>query len=217
MPRDEQEMAAKESLHLALQAVCACRPARSLLCWRAPRSCGRVAITFDDGPNRHTTPAVLDVLAEAKITCTFFVLGREVARAPDVLDQIVRMGHEVGIHGYDHSSSDIAAQVKRCEECIPGPAGAARLFRPAMGRRGLSRLFWLRRRGYTTVLWSFDALDSMRHEGKTAVTPEYERVKPGDIVLMHDDNPVCVAELPRLIAEVTARGVEPVTVSELIA
>ena len=72
-------------------------------------------------------------------------------------------------------------------------------------------------RGYTTVLWSFDARDSMRYEGKWGGhPPDYGRIEAGDIVLMHDDNPVCVEDLPGLIDTVREKGLEPVTVSELL-
>ena len=86
-----------------------------------------------------------------------------------------------------------------------------------MGRRGACHIPWLCLRGYTTVLWTFDAFDSMRHEGKHTAAPDYDRIRAGDIVLMHDDNPVCVAELLALIESLRKRGLQPTTVSDLIA
>jgi hypothetical protein len=71
--------------------------------------------------------------------------------------------------------------------------------------------------GRTSVLWSFDAHDSMRHEGKwSGPGPDYRDVRPGDIILMHDDNPVCLGDLPALIAALRESGIAPVTVSELL-
>jgi len=68
------------------------------------------------------------------------------------------------------------------------------------------------------VIWSVDVHDSMRHEGKwLGPEPDYSRVTAGDIVLMHDDNPVCVDDLPRLIESLRAKNLIPVTVSELLA
>ena len=86
-----------------------------------------------------------------------------------------------------------------------------------MGRFRLVDGIWLAARGMPAVLWSFDAHDSMRHEGKWSVAPDYDRVRAGDIVLMHDDNPVCVADLPAFIDTLRSRGLEAVTVSELLA
>jgi peptidoglycan/xylan/chitin deacetylase (PgdA/CDA1 family) len=64
---------------------------------------GRIALTFDDGPDRQTTPPILDELREHDIEATFFVLGREVKKNPDLLRRIVAEGHTIGNHTYDHS------------------------------------------------------------------------------------------------------------------
>jgi len=191
-------------------------PLRSLLCFRGPRRSGKVAITFDDGPNEHTTPQVLEILRAAQIRCTFFVLGREAVQHPDILHAIADDGHEVGLHGYDHTDRNFPVQIRRCEDEIGRHVAFAKLFRPAMGRRGLRHLPWLRVRGYATVLWSFDAYDSMRHEKKPAAMPDYARIQPGDIILMHDDNPVCATELPAVIRGVKERDMGIVTVSALL-
>lgn len=207
----------KAITHTVLQAVFAHRPFRHILCWRAHRSEKRVAITFDDGPNEHTTPRVLKILEDAHIQCTFFVLGRELAKCPEMLRMIVDAGHEIGLHGFDHSARGIRGQIRKCEAELTRYGISARLFRPALGRRGLGSLLWIRCRGYATVLWSFDAHDSMRSEGKwKESTPNYRCVRGGEIILMHDDNPVCVRDLPDLIAVLRERGLQAVTVTELL-
>jgi peptidoglycan/xylan/chitin deacetylase (PgdA/CDA1 family) len=94
----------------------------------------------------------------------------------------------------------------------------ANTFRPPGGRRiragELARL-WAA--GFKVVLWSFDTHDSKRGEGKwKGPPPDYASVRPGDIVLMHDDNPVCVEELPRLIEAIKAKNLTPVTVSKIV-
>ena len=61
-----------------------------------------VALTFDDGPSPDTTPLVLDILRASGVTATFFVLGDAVERHPDLLRRIVRDGHQIGLHGYEH-------------------------------------------------------------------------------------------------------------------
>ncbi|HEX3647545.1 MAG TPA: polysaccharide deacetylase family protein, partial [Pseudonocardiaceae bacterium] len=62
-----------------------------------------VALTFDDGPDRESTPLFLDLLREREIQATFFVLGKQVVRAPDVARRIVDEGHEIAVHGWTHS------------------------------------------------------------------------------------------------------------------
>ena len=66
-----------------------------------------VAITFDDGPSPDTTPKVLDALRTDGARATFFVLGKHAERYPEVVERIVREGHEVATHGYDHSHPDV--------------------------------------------------------------------------------------------------------------
>src|SRR5579884_3956579 len=70
------------------------------LAGRGPR--GGVALTFDDGPHPQATPAILDVLDGLGWTATFFVLGTQVRRYPDVAAEVARRGHELALHGDEH-------------------------------------------------------------------------------------------------------------------
>lgn len=208
----------KHLLFRPLQAIFALKPLRHLLCWRVSRSVKKVAITFDDGPNDHTTPEVLAILERTGIKCTFFVLGREVLKYPAVLRRVADAGHEIGIHGFDHSADNMCAQVAKCEAALAELDVSTNLFRPALGRRGMKSLLRIRGSGYSTVLWSFDAHDSMREEGKwCGQPPDYGLIRGGEIILMHDDNTICVSELPILISRLQKQGLDPVTVSELLA
>ena len=89
-------------------------------------------------------------------------------------------------------------------------------WRPPLGHLGWNLVPVLLRGPYATVLWSFDAHDSMRHEGRWQEAPEYEAVRAGDIILMHDDNPVCLEDLPKLVTAARSKGLQFVTVSELL-
>jgi peptidoglycan/xylan/chitin deacetylase (PgdA/CDA1 family) len=200
-----------------LQAAFAHRPLSRLACWRGPRSAARVAITLDDGPNEHTTPQVLAILRRTGVRATFFLLGREVAKFPDTARRIAADGHEVGIHGYDHAFSDLEGQVTACERALAACGIVPRLVRPPAGRINGGVLRWRLRSRFPAVFWSFDVRDSMRHEGKWhGGRPDFSGLRGGDIILMHDDNPVCVAELPELIESARRGGLEPATVTELI-
>jgi len=177
----------------------------------------KVAITFDDGPNAHTTPRVLDILNEAGVGATFFLLGREIVKCPRIVSRMADAGHEIGVHGFDHKTTNIRAQFLACRRELNKLGVTTSLFRFPAGAMTLTDLLWVARHGCSTVLWSFDARDSMRDEGKwDGPVPDYREVRAGDVILMHDDNPVCVAELPGLIETVRGNGLEPVTVSKLI-
>jgi peptidoglycan/xylan/chitin deacetylase (PgdA/CDA1 family) len=200
-----------------VQAVFAVRPFSRLICWRGSRRGRRIGLSFDDGPRPEFTPAVLDILAGAGVKATFFVEGRWVAKHPELVRRVVEEGHEVGNHGFDHDGGDVTRQAERGAAALNEAGIVAALFRPSLGRMRAGDVVRLKRRGYRTVIWSFDAHDSMRFEGKwRGAAPDYSAIRAGDIVLMHDDNPVCVAELPRLLAALGRRGLRPATVGELL-
>lgn len=190
-------------------------PVSRYFCFRGSPALPRLALTFDDGPNPVYTPAVLDILARRGARATFFVLGREVERYPDLLRAIARGGHEVGIHGYDHSSRDLPGQARRTRDLLAARGVTARLFRPPRGHLGGRDALALALAGYRTVLWSLDARDSLRAEGKASARRDYAGVSAGEIVLMHDDNDVCLGELDELITAARRRGLAPVAVSDL--
>jgi peptidoglycan/xylan/chitin deacetylase (PgdA/CDA1 family) len=201
-----------------LQALCSNGPASALVCWRAPRARRQVALTFDDGPNPTFTPQVLDILRGRHVRGTFFVEGRWVQAHPQLVKRIVDEGHEIGNHGVSHDDRRATvSQVALCGEALAACGVATRIFRPPFGRVRTGDILRVAARGYTTVLWSVDTRDSMRHEGRwRGAAPDYRALRPGDIVLLHDDNPVCLDELPRILAAAGELSLQPVTVSELM-
>src|SRR5476649_2886539 len=71
--------------------------------WRLPNRSGAVALTFDDGPHPVHTPAMLDMLAQSGVRATFFVIGREVEKYPEIARRIVDEGHGIGGHSQEHN------------------------------------------------------------------------------------------------------------------
>lgn len=157
-------------------------------------------------------------MASKGATATFFVLANAIQKHSDLIESIRRGGHEIGIHGVDHSHHDFPGQAAECSDMLQTIGVDSRVVRPPGGHfsaADLVRLVWKR---YRTVLWSLDSLDSMRFEGKhPPETPDYCKISGGDIVLMHDDNPVCVQELPTVLDLCAEKGLETVTVSSLLA
>ncbi len=200
-----------------VHAVCAAWPLCRAACWYGSRDKRHVALTFDDGPDASITESVLERLSDAGVKATFFVLGQQVDRHPELVARIVSEGHEIGLHGYDHSSRDVPRQVQASVRALSGHGLSACLYRPPRGQIGLSDFLWLILHRFSVIFWSADWHDSMRAEGKwTGPAPRPEDVRRGDIVLMHDDNAVCLEELPALLNSLRERGLVPVTVSELI-
>ena len=101
-----------------------------------------VALTFDDGPSPDTTPRVLDILRAEGVRATFFVLGKHAERHPEIVERIVREGHELGNHGYDHGilafagATQVHRQLQRTERLLRRAGGPpVRVFRAPHGFR----------------------------------------------------------------------------------
>jgi peptidoglycan/xylan/chitin deacetylase (PgdA/CDA1 family) len=207
----------KQGIKRQVKWACAGPLLRRKICWRVSRPEPLVAITFDDGPNTEETPLVLDILETWHAPATFFLQGNHVEQHPETVQRIARAGHEIGNHGYDHSKRDLRRQVQQCDRALQRLGITTRLFRPPGGALGMSDLLWLMREGYSTVMWSLDAVDSMREEGKWhGEAPDYSVVAGGDIVLMHDDNAACLRDLPGLLETLTRKQLRPELVSRLI-
>ncbi len=191
-------------------------PFNKIIYVKGPGFKNQIAITFDDGPNPEYTAQVINILREAKVPATFFLEGRWVEKYEDLVSAIIENGYEVGCHGYDHDDKDVIRQSKRGFAALEAKGVNTNLFRPPSGLINIKAAIKLILDKKKIVLWSFDAHDSMRYEGKWQEPPDYNALKSGDIILMHDDNPVCVKELPELIKTVKQKGLKIVRISEML-
>ena len=175
-----------------------------------------VAITFDDGPHPVWTPRVLDVLARHDATATFFLVGAEAERHPELVREIARRGHQVAGHTWDHRSlrglgpGAFAATVDRANDLLGGLSGGpVRCVRPPMGATDGTVTARLRDRSLATALWSHDTND-WRRPGQAAITrAALADLRPGSVVLFHDgggDRSQTVAALPAILEGIRARG-----------
>ncbi len=181
----------------------------------------RVALTFDDGPDALTRD-YLDVLDRHHATATFFVLGSLAETRRDDVLEIVRRGHEIAGHGYTHrrfptmSLADLRDELDRTSALLP-PTPNGPIVRPPQGATSLRSLARCARFGYTTVLWSLDSNDCRTHsvdEVVACVAPD--RVRSGDIVLLHEGQRWTLEALPRIMGALTEAGHELVTVGRLL-
>jgi peptidoglycan/xylan/chitin deacetylase (PgdA/CDA1 family) len=120
-----------------------------------------VALTFDDGPSPDTTPRILDILRAEGVRATFFVLGKHAEQHPEIVERIVREGHELGNHGYDHGilafagATQVHHQLQRTERLLRKAGGPpVRVFRAPHGFRSPFVARTARRLGYATCAWS---------------------------------------------------------------
>lgn len=207
----------REALKKPIKAGWAVSPFCRALCWRVRCSQRIVAVTFDDGPHPRYTKQVLKRLDLFGAKATFFVLGGYVDRNRETVRAILKNGHEVGNHGYTYLVKWSRRDLARCQGTLERLGVTSKLFRPPAGIITADALLESWKRRYTIVLWSFDMLDSLRYEGKWhSPLPNIDNLSPGDIVLMHDDNPLCVQELPVVLRTLARKGLRCVTVSDLL-
>ncbi len=183
----------------------------------------RVALTFDDGPSVENTPSVLRALRDAKAPATFFVLGERAERMPALLAAIADDGHEIGNHGYSHTSmrslwqSQIRDEVCRTHRAVEDATGRAPvLLRPPFGRYAPSAVPLLGGLGYDIVLWSVDAHDWNSDDPSALARSVVEAARPGSIILMHDPEAITARAVPLIIDGLRRRGFELVPASALV-
>jgi peptidoglycan/xylan/chitin deacetylase (PgdA/CDA1 family) len=204
---------------VARRTLAAVLPRRAYLIRGARRS-QTVCLTFDDGPHPELTPRLLDLLAELNVPATFFLIGREVEKYPDVVRRIVANGHAVGNHSYSHppretlTSGAAATEVRLGSEAIARIVGKPpTLFRPPRGQVTARDLWRLWRGGLTTVLWNVDPKDYNKSSaGDVRDWFRGRDLEGGDLVLFHDTHPLALEVLPDLVASARDRGLEFTTV-----
>lgn len=153
----------------------------------------RVALTFDDGPDADATPQVLDELERLGVVATFFVLGAEVQRTPDLARRILAGGHELGLHGYAHPRYDLIdaeqarEDLERGLEAIGSATGVRPTwFRPPYGKLSAESHGLCRSLGLQIAYWSAWGLDWEEIGAEQIATETISSLRPGAIVLLHD-------------------------------
>jgi peptidoglycan-N-acetylglucosamine deacetylase len=178
-----------------------------------------VALTFDDGPSRTQTPAILETLIAAGAHATFFEEGRHVAGREALMRQILAAGEEIGNHSFHHPVDPGPGELRSTDEAIRGATGFEPcLFRPPYGEVDAKVTAAARANGLELVLWTLDSEDD-HHPGAAAIRRRVvRRTTPGAIVLLHDGgrHPQTVEALPGILAGLAARGFRCVTVTELL-
>ncbi len=173
----------------------------------------QAVLTFDDGPGSDATPEVLAELARSGAVATFFVLGREVRREPDLARQIVSEGHEIALHGFNHlrhdrvSAPDARRDLERGLETVESVTGCRPTwFRPPFGRISRASYESCGALGLGLAYWSGWGLDWEETPPESIVSEVDRKLRGGSIVLLHD-----TAEYARRVtAHATAQAVRPI-------
>lgn len=180
----------------------------------------RIAITFDDGPRKSTTSALLDGLKERNVKATFFMMGENVAKNEELVKRAFDEGHLIGNHTYTHVqlcslSTDKAYDeiVKTNEEIKKVTGVCPKYIRPPYGSYSNKLLMKI---NMIPVLWTVDPKDWNTTDSAQIVKSVVENVHCGDIILLHDIYPSSVAAALEIIDQLKAKGFVFVTVDQII-
>lgn len=209
-------------------------PLRALpdgLCrWRGPAGSGAVALTFDDGPSPATTPHTLELLDRLSMRATFFVVGSLAAAHPEVVAEIRRRGHGVGLHGDRHrhhllhTPRWIRKDTAAAMATLDGLGVRPRWYRPPYGQLTATTVREVRRHGMEVALWSAWGKEWAEREPGRVLERLRPRLEDGAIVLLHDTDesaPPGTASLTHAVLELLAetlaqRGLRAVDLDTLV-
>jgi len=159
-----------------------------LLSWEEQTNDSEVFLTFDDGPIPEVTPWVLEKLKEFDVKATFFCIGDNVEKYPDIYKQILKEGHAVGNHTQHHIkgwSTEDEVYLKDIENA--GAFISSNLFRPPYGRIRKSQIRLIQQLNYHIIMWSVLSGDYNKNRSPKACFNNVRRnIKPGSVVLFHD-------------------------------
>lgn len=177
-----------------------------------------IALTFDDGPN-YNTSKIIDVLNKYDIKATFFVLGSRAINNKDILKKMADSGMEIGNHTYNHllltkyDENKIRSEIEDTTEVIySATKKKPKLLRPSYGsvNNKIKKVA-----NMPIIIWDIDTLDWKYHNSKRITSRVVNKVRDGDIILMHDIYSASLNALSNIIPILQDNGYEFVTIDEL--
>jgi peptidoglycan/xylan/chitin deacetylase (PgdA/CDA1 family) len=185
----------------------------------AAKAANEVALTFDDGPSRTQTPAILEALDRLGARATFFEEGRHVRGREALMRQILALGDEIGNHSFHHPVDPGEGELASTQAAIREATGFTPcLFGPPYGELNRTEVAAARANGLEMVFWTLDSQDDT-HPGVGPIRARVvRRTKPGQVVLLHDGgrHPQTVEAIAGIVEGLQRRGFRLVTVTELL-
>lgn len=183
-----------------------------------------ISITFDDGPNPEFTPKVLALLKNYNATATFFLIGKNAEKHPEIVRQIIEEGHTIGNHSYSHSknfgffsSEKIIAELNKTNSVLKEITGKdLKLFRPPFGVTNPNIKRALKVTGHFSIGWSKRSFDTTNISEEKILKRITSHLKKGDIILLHDSSAKSVAVLEQLLLTLPPHKLQSVPVDRLL-
>ena len=204
-------------------AVNAMTKARSLPIYSVAREEKKIAISFDCAWGTEHTDAILKALDQNDVRCTFFMVEFWTEKYPEYVKKIDEAGHEIGTHSKTHpymsklSEAEIRAELSSSSEAIPAVTGKkVDLFRPPYGDYDNLVIDTAKSMGIYSIQWDVDSLDWKDLSATDIAMRIINGVKPGSIILCHNNGLHTAEALPLIFSTLQNRGYEFVPIGELI-
>jgi peptidoglycan/xylan/chitin deacetylase (PgdA/CDA1 family) len=182
-----------------------------------------IALSFDDGPNPESTEKVLSKLSRYGVKATFFIIGKNAEKHPELVEKIVEAGHIVGNHSYHHSkkfdfikTKEIVAEIEKANTVIQNIIGKKPLyFRPPFGITHPRIARAIRQTKMKPVAWSLRTYDTTRSKEKVIKLLK-KKLNGGDIILLHDNHKEVLDILDFVIPFAEESGFKFVNIDQLL-
>lgn len=194
--------------------------------YSGPFNKAQAALTFDDGPDETFTPKILEILRKHDVKATFFLLGENMLKYPDLARQIAAEGHVIGNHTFSHPKltdlDEVAYrhEIRRADSLILQMIGyKPRYFRPTYGAITEAQVSWASKRGMMVIQWSIDTEDWRGKSADEITGIVMKNLLPGSIILQHNADGVplegSVEALDGMINALHKKGTKLVTLEEM--
>lgn len=182
-----------------------------------------VSITFDDGPTPFT-PKILELLEQHQMKATFFCIGKQMEKHPEILTSIIEKGHTVGNHSYSHvwnipffSPPKIEQEINHTDEILAQLTGTkTNLYRPPYGITNPNVVKACINCKKLIIGWSVRSLDTVIHQEEKILQRIIPRVKPGAIILLHDTSEHTINVVEQLLLSLKRMNLQSIPVDHLL-
>ncbi|AWG24698.1 polysaccharide deacetylase family protein [Flavobacterium kingsejongi] len=183
----------------------------------------KVAITFDDGPTP-MTPLILDILKKHQVDATFFCIGSQIEKYPEIFQRILDEGHIVGNHSYTHANTiglfsvaEMVSEIQRTDVIIQKFSGRkVRYYRPPFGVTNPNLAKALQVTPHDVIGWNIRSFDTKIKTADKIMKRIERQLAPGSVILLHDTSLKTVAVLEQLLVFLWENEYEAVTVEQLL-
>lgn len=183
----------------------------------------QVAITFDDGPNPNFTQEILKLLQTYNAKATFFCIGKQVEKHPELIKSIIEQGHTIGNHSYTHSKffdfygkQRVIEEIHKTDAVVLAITGKkTTLFRPPYGVTNPAIAKAIKQTNHKVIGWNIRSLDTVKTNEDAILKRITKSIKPGSVILLHDTQAITVSVLEQLLLFLQINGYQSITIDAL--